>query len=97
MVAVARRYLAGHCHFSEVLGAAAECAFWAKIQGTHPAIRSLATRWVSLADQVWNEWGLHSQPLPETEFRRRLAADLGEDDVAPDSPSALRAGSPAGA
>ncbi len=79
MVAVARRFVAGEVHFSQVLVPAELCAFWANVHGAHPAIRALAAEWAMLADRVWNEWGQHGPGvhLPVEDFRRRVAKDLG--------------------
>jgi hypothetical protein len=80
LVAVAERYVAGQCHFSEFFRPAHECELWGKVHGVHPAIIHLARDWSMWADQVWNEFGQHPQSLPEAEFRRRVAADLGRLD-----------------
>jgi hypothetical protein len=47
------------------------------VYGLHPAIQQLASDWGLWVDQVWNEWGQHKESLPESELRRRIAADLG--------------------
>ena len=77
LVCVAERYIAGECHFSELVGPTQECEFWAKVHGVHPAIMQLVRNWVLWADQVWNEYRQYPKSLPEVEFRRRLAADWG--------------------
>ena len=78
MVSVARQYIAHEVHFSYIVEPARECKLWAKVYGVHPAIQALAAEWLLLADKVWNEYGQHYQPLSEGEFRRHVAADLGE-------------------
>lgn len=82
MVGVARRFIAGEVHFAHLLGPAETCAFWAKVHGSHPAIRELAAEWSLLVDRVWNEWGQHGHGvhLPVEVFRRKVAQDLGEAD-----------------
>ena len=84
MVDIARRFVAGEVHFSQVIGPAESCLLWAKVHGTHPAIRALSAEWGLLADRVWNEWGQHGHGvhLPVEDFRRRVAEDLGEVDPA---------------
>ncbi len=77
MVAVALKYVAGGCHFTELIGAAMECEFWTRTHDVHPAIRELAVEWARLGDQVWNEWNQYGQSLPEERFKARVAADLG--------------------
>jgi hypothetical protein len=77
MFAAAVRYVNGEIHFSYLVGPTSNCVFWAKVYGLHPAIQHLASDWSLWADQVWNEWGQHAESLPETELRRRIAADLG--------------------
>jgi hypothetical protein len=80
MVAIARRFLAGEVHFSQILVPAESCVFWAKVHGAHPAIQAMAAEWALLADRVWNEWGQHGrgQHLPVEEIRQRVADDFGE-------------------
>ena len=77
MAEAAKRYVAGEIHFSYLVGPTADCRYWAKVYGLHPAIQQLASDWSLWVDQVWNEWGQHKESLPESELRRRMAADLG--------------------
>ena len=84
MVEVAKQFVAGAVHFSDMIGPTEQCLWWAKVHGAHPAILTLAAEWQLLADRVWNEWGQHGRGvhLSVEEFRRRVAADLG---IAPDA------------
>lgn len=77
MVTVAKQFVAGDSHFSCMVSPAEQCEWWAKVHGTHPAIRELAAEWGLLADRVWNEYGQHGQALSVEEFRGRVATDLG--------------------
>jgi hypothetical protein len=77
MVAVAKKYLAGECHFSALGGAAMECEFWCRVHDVHPTVYGIARDWSKLADRVWNEWKQYGKALPESEFRAKVAADMG--------------------
>lgn len=79
MVATALRYINGEIHYSYLVGPTSDCRFWAKVYRLHPAIQQLASDWSLWVDQVWNEWKQHPVSLPESELRRRIAADLGLD------------------
>jgi hypothetical protein len=82
MVEAAKRYIAGEIHFSYLVRPTEQCEWWSRVYGAHPAIRQLARDWQLWVDQVWNEGGQHSVNLPESELRRRIAADLGLDEPA---------------
>lgn len=77
MVEVAKHFVAGDVHFSDLIAPTGMCLLWCKVHGVHPAVSALATEWQLLADRVWNEYGQHGPSLPVEEFRRRVAADLG--------------------
>ena len=77
MVEAAKRYVAGTIHFSYLAGPTSRCKWWAKVHDAHPAIRRLADDWTLWVSQCWNEYGWHKISLPESELRRRIAADLG--------------------
>src|SRR5205814_10732598 len=76
MVATAKRYIEGEIHFSYLAGPTMECKYWAKVYGLRPAIQELASDWCLWVDQCWNEFGQHKESLPESELRRRIAADF---------------------
>lgn len=77
MVAAAKQYLAGECQYGVLYGAAMDCEFWCRLHDVHPMIHAIAHDWCKLADRVWNEWNQYGEALPESEFKARVADDMG--------------------
>ncbi|WNH53868.1 hypothetical protein [Stenotrophomonas oahuensis] len=76
MLESGQRYLHGACSIQELYGSAAELATAAKFVGGHSAIAQIARDWTTMIDRFWNEWGHHSNPVNEQEFRAWLTAQL---------------------
>lgn len=77
LVAIAKKYVNGECHFLELLAVTVAVEMWANRSNSHPAIRAMASEWSQWIGQAWNEWGLNDNPMPESELRQRIAEDLG--------------------
>ena len=77
LVAVAKSFVLGEKHFSEIVGPAQQCMWWCPVHNCHPEIQQLVADWYLMADRVWNEYGQHSNPMTVDEFRDQVARDLG--------------------
>ncbi|MEM9539803.1 MAG: hypothetical protein AAGA60_09855 [Cyanobacteria bacterium P01_E01_bin.42] len=78
MIARARFYVAGECHFSHVSAAAIECSYAARIFCAHPALITMADEWKYMVARCWNEWGFipKEDEIDEEEFRVWLQEQL---------------------
>jgi hypothetical protein len=78
LVAVAKQFVAGEIHFCFLVGPLSDCRLWCKVHGSHHAIQLLVAEWELGVDRVWNEYRTYPETLPVEDYRRQLAADLGE-------------------
>ena len=91
LISMARAYLLGHVHFSDVCGAATALHDAAHYFAAEPAIQQMAAEWYDAALRVWPEWSPVEHPLTEAQFRSWIQAQLAifePADFATDAPPA---------
>ena len=83
MIRLARAYVAGEVHFSEVCTAAGEFRNVVCFFTGNAKIQNMAKEWGTMATRVWPEFAQINDPISEVEFREWVVAQL--DVFAPEN------------